>query len=90
MQKTPPRESTQGEVGVSADVRAVKVAQALLRCVVCAAVRFAMNAARRVPRDQGMTVSVSVAALMIDLMKRALVFMALVLDLHVVMGVALA
>ena len=65
--------------------------QALLRCgVVSAARRLAMKAARRVPRAQGMTVSFSAAALVIDLMKRALVFMALVLDISLLWGAALA
>ena len=58
--------------------------------VVSAARRLAMNAARRVPRAQGMTVSFSAAALVIDLMKRALVFMALVLGISLLWGVALA
>lgn len=60
--------------------------QALLRRGASAARRFAMNAARRVPRAQGMTVSFSAAAFVIDLMKRALVFMSLVLSICVVMG----
>lgn len=55
--------------------------QALLRWGVSEARRFAMNAARRLPRTHGMTVSFSAAAFVIDLMKRALVFMARVLGI---------
>lgn len=43
------------------------------------ALRFAMNAARRAPRVQGITVSFFAAAAMTPLMKRVLVFMALIL-----------
>ena len=49
-----------------------------------------MNAARLLPRAQGITVSFSAAAFVIDLMKRALVFMALVLGISLLSGVALA
>lgn len=47
---------------------------AVLRKGACA-VRLAMNAARRDPRAQGMTVSFLAAVSTIDLMKRVLVFM---------------
>ena len=62
--------------------------QAVLRGAVwaSAARRLAMNAARRVPRAHGITVSFSAAACVIDLMKRALVFMALVLGIYLVAG----
>ncbi len=43
-----------------------------------------MNAARRAPRAHGMTVSFFAAVATILLMKRVLVFMALILDLSVV------
>lgn len=52
--------------------------QALLRKSVSADRRLAMKALRRLPRVHGITVSFSAAVLVIDLMKRALVFMALV------------
>ena len=52
------------------------VVQATLRCgAASAALRFAIKAARRDPRAQGMTVSFSAVAFVIDLIKRALVFM---------------
>jgi hypothetical protein len=49
-----------------------------------------MNAARRLPRVQGITVSFLAAVFVIDLMKRALVFMSLVLNVVLLLGAALA
>ena len=43
------------------------------------ALRFEMNVARRLPRTHGITVSCATAAFKIDLTKRALVFIAMVL-----------
>jgi len=54
--------------------------QALLRAGAAGALRFAMKAARRAPRAHGMTVSLSAAALVMDLMKRALVFIISILN----------
>jgi hypothetical protein len=63
---------------------------AVLRRGASAAWRFAMNAARRLPRVQGITVSFLAAVFVIDLMKRALVFMSLVLNVVLLLGAALA
>ena len=58
-------------------------AQADLR--VCSdSLRFAMNVARRAPRAHGITVSFFAAAATTPLMKRVLVFMALILSLFIV------
>ncbi len=85
-QKIPPRDSTRegmsgqratrgGGCAPSGRISVREDAQATLRCgVASAAFRFAMNAARREPRAQGMTVSFSAAAFVIDLIKRAFVF----------------
>lgn len=63
--------------------------QAALRDA-AAAFRFAMNAARRVPRAHGITVSSLVAVAMTPLMKRALVFMGSILCLAMYGAIALA
>ena len=48
-----------------------------------------MNFARRLPRAHGITVSFSAADFVIDLMKRALVFMGRVLGVSLLSGIAL-
>jgi hypothetical protein len=60
--------------------------QALLRAGAAGALRLAMKVERRAPRAQGITVSFSAAAFVMDLMKRALVFMVCALNMRFLSG----